>query len=241
MPSPADLLPGGPSAIWQAIKELRRDLRELRAARSAERTGALRAYTSAGELVIDAGPIPEYPHLDGSEQQGVRLYREDGSLAAAIQGQPAVSGVDRQAFTVYDRAGNAVVGDDPISGIGLAGPYLPFSFGRSWYLDWEGTNSAGFVDVYQTTIYKQHARGVISIAHTNDTGGATGQIRLMVNSVATGSVVSTSFTGGTTTTIGPFALPGAHLATVDLRIQARLASGGGNTRCDVLGAWTIKS
>lgn len=241
MPSPADLLPPGPSAIWQAIRGLQRDLRELRAARTAERTGALRVYTSAGALIIETGPIAEYPHLDGSEQQGVRIYREDGSLVAAVQAQPSVTGVDRQSWTLYDRTGNAVMGDDPISGIGLATPYLAFGFGRSWYLDWAGTNSGGFVDVYQTSIYKQQAMAVVSIAHTNDAGGATGEIRLTANGVTVaGSTTSTSF-AVTTTTIGPFALPGVHLSSVDLRVQARLTSGTGNVRCEVLTASTIKS
>ncbi|THA56093.1 hypothetical protein [Streptomyces sp. A1136] len=241
MPSPADLLPDGPDGFARRLLRLEREIRELRAARSSERTGALRTYTPAGTLIVETGPIAEYPHLDGSEQQGVRTYREDGSLVTAVQAQPAVTGVDRQSWMLYDRSGNALLGDDPISGLGLAGPYLPFSFGRAWYLDWEGTNSGSFVDVHQTAIYKQHAMATVVIAHTNDTAGATGQVRLMVNGVATGTTISTTFSGGTTSTIGPFALPGAHLDTVDLRVQARVLSGSGNTRCEVLSAWTIKS
>jgi hypothetical protein len=235
MPSPADLLPDGPDGFARRLLRLEREIRELRAARSSERTGALRTYTPAGT------PIAEYPHLDGSEQQGVRTYREDGSLVTAVQAQPAVTGVDRQSWMLYDRSGNALLGDDPISGLGLAGPYLPFSFGRAWYLDWAGTNSTGFVDVYQTTIYKQHAWAVIQVAHSNDTAAATGQVRLTINGTATGSTINTTFSGGTISTIGPVALPGDHRASVDLRIQARLASGSGNTRCEVQGAWSIKS
>lgn len=240
MPSPADLLPPSPSDLWRAIKELRRDLRELAAARRSERMGSLRVYTSAGVLILETGTMPS-AHADGSEQQGIRVYREDGSLIAAVQAQPAVTGTDRQSITLYDAAGNAVLGDDPIAGAGLAGPYVPFAFGRAWYLDWAGTNSAGFVDVYQTTIYKQHAWAVIQVAHSNDVAAATGQVRLTINGTATGSVIGTTFSGGTVSTIGPVALPGAHLASVDLRIQARLASGSGNTRVEVQGAWSIKS
>lgn len=240
MPNPADLLPPKPSDLWRAVRELRRDLSEFMASRRAERMSNLRVYTSTGTLILETGTMP-YTHADGSEQQGIRVYREDGTLIAAVQAQPAVTGTDRQAWTLYDRAGNAILGDDPIAGAGLSGPYVPFAFGRSWYLDWAGTNSAGFVDVYQTTIYKQHAMATIKVAHTNDVAAATGQVRLTVNGVATGSTIGTTFSGGTVSTIGPFALPGAHLASVDLRIQARLASGTGNTRCEVQGAWSIKS
>jgi len=240
MPNPADLLPPSPSDLWRAIRRLGRDVQELAAARRSERMGSLRVYTSAGTLILETGTMP-YTHADGSEQQGIRVYREDGTLVAAVQAQPSVTGTDRQAITLYDRAGNAIMGDDPIAGAGLSGPYVPFAFGRAWYLDWAGTNSAGFVDVYQTTIYKQHAMAVIQVAHSNDVAAATGQVRLTVNGVATGSTINTTFSGGTVSTIGPFALPGAHLASLDLRIQARLATGTGNTRCEVQGAWSIKS
>jgi len=240
MPTPADLLPPKPSDLWRTIKELQRDFREFVAARRSERMSSMRVYTSTGTLILETGTVP-YTHADGSEQQGIRLYREDGTLVAAVQAQPAVTGTDRQSWTLYDRAGNAILGDDPIAGAGLSGPYVPFNFGRAWYLDWAGTNSAGFVDVYQTTIYKQHAMAVVQVAHSNDVAAATGQVRLTVNGVATGSTLSTTFSGGTVGTIGPFALPGAHLASVDLRIQARLASGTGNVRCEVQGAWSVKS
>jgi hypothetical protein len=240
MPNPSDLLPPSPSDIWRAIRDLRRDLKELAAARRSERVGSMRVYTSTGTLILETGTLPD-THTDGSLQEGIRIYREDGSLVAAVQAQPAVTGTDRQAWTVYDDAGNAILGDDPIAGAGLAGPYVPIAFGRSWYLDWAGTNSSGFVDVYQTTIYKQHAMAVIQVAHSNDTSGATGQVRLTINGTATGSTINTTFSGGTISTIGPVALPGAHRASVDLRIQARLASGSGNARCEVQGAWSIKS
>ncbi|MFJ8208088.1 hypothetical protein [Streptomyces sp. NPDC096033] len=239
MPQPADLLPGGPTAIWQAIKELQRQYRELRAARRGEGIGRLRATTSAGVLVLETGPIP-YTHIDGSSQEGVRLYREDGSLVASILGQPAITGVDRQCLTVYDRSGNPVLADDPISGVGLARPYIPIRFGRSWYLDWPGTNSGTYQDVYLTSIEKQQPMAYVRIAATNDTSGATGQVKVVVNGADVGSPVSTSFAVATTT-VGPFELPGAHMATVDLRIQARVASGTGNVRCEVVHATQIQS
>lgn len=240
MPTPADLLPPKPSDLWRTVRELQRDLREFVASRRGERMSNVKVYTSAGTLILETGTMP-YTHADGSEQQGIRMYREDGVLIASVQAQPSVTGTDRQSWTLYDASGNAILGDDPIAGAGLAGPYVPFAFGRSWYLDWAGTNSAGFVDVYQTTIYKQHAMAVIQIAHSNDVAAATGQVRLTINGTATGSTIGTTFSGGTVSTIGPVALPGAHRASLDLRIQARLASGTGNVRCEIQGAWSIKS
>lgn len=239
MPLPVDLLPPTPQAIWQAIKQLQRDYRELVAARRSERTGTLRVYTSAGTLIIETGPTPS-THLNGSVQEGIRLYREDGSLVAAVQAEPSVTGVNTQSLTLYDRLGNAVVGDDPIPGAGLARPYIPIHFGRSYYQDWPGTFSIPWVDMYQTTFKKQQAMAYVSIAHTMDTAGANGQVQVTVNGTAIGSPTAVTF-GVVTTTVGPFALPGVHLAAVDLRVQARFTGGAGSLRCEVLAASQIQS
>lgn len=239
MPQPADLLPGGPTAIWQAIKELQRQYRELRAARRGEGIGRLRVTTSAGVLIVETGPMP-YTHIDGSTQEGIRLYREDGGLVASVQAQPTATGVDRQCLTVYDRAGNAVFADDAVSGSGLARPYLPFGFGRAFFLDWPGTSSGSYADLYLTTIEKQGPMAYVVIVHTNDTSGATGQVRVTANGDAVGAVVPTVF-GVATTTVGPFELPGVHMDTVELRVQARVASGSGSVRCDIIHATQIES
>ncbi|MFJ3201026.1 hypothetical protein [Streptomyces sp. NPDC086989] len=240
MPNPSDLLPPKPSDLWRAILDLRRDLRELAAARRSERTGNLRVYTSAGVLVLETGVLPD-THVDGSAQEGIRIYREDGSLVASVAAQPSVTGTDRQAWTLYDRQGVAIVADDPVAAGGLARPYIPVHFARSWYNDWAGTNSGSFVDIYQTTIKKQQAMCYVILAHTNDVAAATGQVRITANgSVISGSTTSTSFSV-TTTTIGPFALPGAQLAAVDLRVQGRMASGTGNVRCEIITASQIQA
>ncbi|NXY93494.1 hypothetical protein HYE82_03535 [Streptomyces sp. BR123] len=239
MPLPVDLLPPSPQDIWRAIRSLQRDLRELMAARRSERTGTMRVYTSAGTLIIETGPTPS-THLNGSTQEGIRLYREDGSLVAAVQAEPSVTGVDTQCWTLYDRLGNAVVADDPIPGMGLGLPYIPIPFARSYYWDWPGTFSIPWVDMYQTTIKKQQAMAYVSVAHTMDTSGATGEIQVTVNGAAIGSPTGVIWSVQTTT-VGPFSLPGDHLAAVDLRVQARFTGGAGSLRCEVLAASQIQS
>lgn len=240
MPNPADLLPPKPSDLWRMLLELRRDFQQFVSARRSERMGNLRVYTAAGVLILETGALPD-THVDGSTQEGVRVYREDGSLVASVAAQPSVTGTDRQAWTLYDRQGVAIVGDDPVAAAGLARPYIPVHFARSWYNDWAGTNSGSFVDIYQTTIKKQQAMCYVILAHTNDVAGATGQVRITANgTTVSGSTTSTSFSV-TTTTIGPFALPGAHLAAVDLRVQGRMASGTGNVRCEIITASQIQA
>lgn len=236
---PADQLPSGLAGLWKAVQDLRRDIKELRAARSTARIGTLRVYTPDGVLLIEAGPVPD-THLDGSTQYGVRMHREDGTLALTVAAAPSISGSDTQSVQVYDRNGKAIIGDDPVGG-GLAGPHIPMAFGRSFYLSWEGTSSTTFADMHQTTIKRQQASAYIVIAHTNDTAAATGQIQVTANgTVVPGSLTATSFSA-TTATIGPFTLPGDYGGTVDLRVQARMVSGAGTVRCEVLAASEIQA
>lgn len=236
---PADQLPSGLAGLWKAVQDLRRDIKELRAARSATRIGTLRVYTPDGVLLIEAGPVPD-THLDGSTQYGVRMHREDGTLALTVAAAPSISGSDTQSVQVYDRNGKAIIGDDPVSG-GLAGPHIPMAFGRSFYLSWEGTSSTTFADMHQTTIKRQQASAYIVIAHTNDVAAATGEIQVTANgAIVPGSVTATAFLA-TVTTIGPFTLPGDYGGTVDLRVQARRTSGTGNVRCEVLAASEIQA
>ncbi|MBT2477656.1 hypothetical protein J7E94_05070 [Streptomyces sp. ISL-94] len=235
---PSAQLPSGPAAIWQAIQEIRRDLRELRASRRAERTGALRVYTSAGVLILETGSMP-YAHTTGTDQQGIRVYREDGSLVASVQAQPTVTGVDRQSLTLYDWGSNAIVGDDPISGVGLARPYIPISFADSNYLEWPATFSVPWVDLKQTTIKKQQAMAYVAIGYTMDTSGATGEVRISVNGSPVSTYSVTFFV--TTATVGPFPLPGDYLDDVDIRLQARFTGGSGSLRGQVLAASQIQS
>ncbi|MFJ3839481.1 hypothetical protein ACIPY6_28795 [Streptomyces sp. NPDC090054] len=235
---PQDLLPGGPTAIWQAIKAIQRELREQRASRRGEGIGRLRATTAAGVPLVETGPAP-WNHIDGSTQEGIRLYREDGSLVAAVEGQPSVTGSDRQYLAIYDRGGNIVLSDDFV-GTGLARPYLPFSFGRANYLSWEATSSGSYADIHLTVIEKQAPMAYLVIAHTNDVSGATGSVRVTANGVAVGSPISTIFNVALTT-VGPFELPGAHMATVELRVQAMRSTGTGNVRCEVIHASQIES
>ncbi|MGW4505683.1 hypothetical protein ACWENO_13690 [Streptomyces sp. NPDC004436] len=239
MPLPVDLLPPTPQDLWRAIKALQRDYKELLAARRSERTGNLRVYTSAGVLIVETGPTPT-THLNGSAQEGIRLYREDGSLVASVQATPSVTGVDTQSWTLYDRLGNAVMGDDPIPGQGLARPYLPIAFADSNYLEWPATYSIPWVDLKQTTIKKQQAMAYVVMGHTMDTSGASGQVQIYVNGAAIGSPTSVSFSVQTTT-VGPFALPGSHLDDVDIRMKGRFTGGAGSLRGQVMAASQIQS
>jgi hypothetical protein len=251
VPLSADHLPFTPRTILEAIQRLQRDVKELRAARRLESAsvggggmtirdgGAFVMMTASGVQVVQVGPM-QWKHLDGSTQQGMILRREDGSQALSISAVPAVQGVDTQAWSWWDRSGNAVFAEDTTSGVGLALPYLPINFAPARFTDWLATTSAAYEDVHRATLKKQQPFAYVVVGHTADASGTTGQLQLTINGTSYGTPTAVTFTVGTVT-IGPFPLPGQFNDQVELRVQAQRTAGTGNVRCHILAASGIQS
>jgi hypothetical protein len=158
------------------------------------------------------------------------LRRTDGSLAMGIS----------PGWTWYDQGGTAVLGEDPVAGVGLALPYLAMASAPARYTDWPSSTSATFEDIHRMTVYKQQAYAYVSVGYTSDLAGTTGEAQVTVNGTAVGSVISVSFSQAAAT-IGPFALPGAIRGQVEIRVQARSTGGTGGIRTAVLAASQIQA
>ncbi|RPE27273.1 hypothetical protein [Kitasatospora cineracea] len=251
MPLRSDMLPSGPGDLWKAIKALREDLRELRAARRLEAAaigagglsivngGALTMKTTAGVPMLFVGPV-QYTFLDGSTQQGVIGRRADGSAFLTMYAQPGISGSNYQGWALYDRAGNAIVSEDAVSGTGLGLPYLPNCWAPARYTDWPASSSGTFEDIHRLTIYKQQPYASVSIGHTSDVSGTTGELQVTVNGTPVTPVTPVSFSQAAVT-VGPFALPGRIRQQVEIRVQARRTAGTGNVRCQILASTGLPS
>lgn len=128
-----DLAPAGNDWMVRELKELRRELEELRSARSNEaatiRRGGL-TVTDDGyiRMVDDNGTQILYigPDVDGT--QIARLRRENGAFI--LYTAKTVSGNNYWALT--DNTNRIVVSDDAASGIGLARPWLPVHLNRGF-------------------------------------------------------------------------------------------------------------
>ncbi|MFB7671687.1 hypothetical protein ACFC26_09740 [Kitasatospora purpeofusca] len=158
-----------------------------------------------------------------------RLRRADGTTAATLG----------TSWAWLDGLGNPVVAEDSITG-GLARPYLQLGFAPARYTDWLATTSGVFEDIHRSTFGRMQPYAYVSIGHTTDDPSTTGQVQLTVNGTAVGTPTSVVW-GISAVTVGPFPLPGAVTAQVELRVRARRTAGTGNVRCAVLAASGIES
>lgn len=178
--------------------------------------GSLRVLDTDGSLMFLIGKISPN-HTDGSEQRGVLMYREDGTLALSI----ATGGPEAQGIVIRDRAGHTIFAEDVVAG-GLALPWLSYpSPGEEDTTRWPKTNVAAWTTIGRSRGITFSPRLKYHATMTTDPG-TTGQLRLLVDgtTVATGSVGSAL--------IGTVALPAfTYNAEVEFQLQAQTTSGAG--------------
>lgn len=227
---PADQLPPTPQSLWQAVKDLRRDIQQLRAARRLESAaigagglsivngGSLSMVTPSGTATVQIGVLSP-KHTDGSTQQGVLLWREDGTPALSIWNS---SGSGPQPLQVYDKNGSIVLADDITAG-GLARPYIPYARpGNEDITTWPKTSAGTWTTIARSRGLSQHPRVRYRAAMATD-GTAAGQIRLCVD----GTPVLTGAIG--TELNDTASLPAFNLmADIEFTLQAQVTSGAGN-------------
>ncbi|MFG3488564.1 hypothetical protein [Streptomyces sp. NPDC047972] len=254
MPTPGDQLPGGAQQMARDIADLKRQVRELRAARRLESAavgaGGLRvtdggrfAMDTPGRVrMVDIGTLtdPQYDHGDGSPQQAIQVRREDGGLALACYAYPP-SGSEAQTWRMYDRTGNVILAEDGGSEMGLARPYLPVPLGPAYEGSWDywpratGTTTTR---LWQGRFYKQLPNVVLVMQASMDTSGATGTIELAVGGTVR-ATASVAFSVGYVT-LGPYALDSySHMQQIDLTIQGRRTAGTGTLRATLYSAYQI--
>lgn len=158
------------------------------------------------------------------------LRRSDQSVAATVAAS----------WAWLDQSGATILSEDPVAGAGLGRPYIPIVAAPARYTDWLATTNGTFEDVHRFTIKKLQAYAYISIGHTTDDVSTTGEVQVTVNGTVTGAVTTVTFSQAAVT-IGPFALPGALLTQVEIRVQARRTAGTGNVRTAILAASQIQA
>ncbi|MFJ3793908.1 hypothetical protein [Kitasatospora sp. NPDC090091] len=174
-----------------------------------------------------------------------RLRRSTGERAAQLL--PYLRRTDTSvalslgtAWQLYDKAGHPVVAEDAIAGQGLALPYLSMLWAPARYTDWLATTSGTFEDIHRATIYKLQPYASVSIGHTTDVSGTTGELQVTVAGRVIGSPTAVAFSQAAVT-IGPFALTGDFKQQIELRVQARRTAGTGNVRVAVLASTGLQS
>lgn len=166
---------------------------------------------------------------DGSYQPMLLLRRADGSLALSMYDPAPTVGGYQQFLAMWDRTGSIIISDDTDSGQGLARPYVPLDFYPARTQDWPVTTSGTFETMYRAKGPKQHPRLTVRAWGVNDTVGATGEMRLLVNGSPWGAVETTVF-GSVSEKLWTGTVTGTHMSNVVVEIQARLASGAGSVQ-----------
>lgn len=232
-------MPTDQTWINRELTDLRRMIDEIRNAIRLEA-----ATIADGGLTVDGGFVkvldlngvtqflfgPISPNLDdGTPQRGWIVRRADATIVLALfdaspgDGGPATY---RQALNWFDRAGNVVMADDTDGGVGLARPYLPWTFTNDG--DNRTTTSGAFVTLHTFAGYRQHPRMTIGLSAFASDGSTAGEVQI-VSGVDVLAGPTTIPTGGSIAPEYTFTLPaGSHMQLDYIDIQARRTAGSGD-------------
>lgn len=190
---------------------------------------------------ISIGDIPSIYFgsvlIDGSYfSTGWILRRADTSTALTLDGTTAST----QFLSHLDRAQNIVVSDDGPGGIGLARPHIGINFvEHSNTVPTITTTSGSLTPLFTGRFQKQHPRIRVDVLARSSAGGTTGEVQLY--DVATGlllgspTAVTSAFYG--VLTLGPVAVSGAHMATIEIEVQVRRTAGAGTIGVRIMNAY----
>lgn len=196
MPRLSDAMPPGPDWLAAELRELRRNVDELRAERS---LGA--ASIEAGDLVLRSGSTLHVKHATGFDLLAVHrdaggryviaIKRDDGSDALVIESTPI-----GQYLAIKDQHGSIIMSNDASSGVGLARPWLPIPFARvdvspALNSGLATTQSGSFVAANEAFTHKQHPwatfRGYVS---ASSDGVTVGEARLVHGETVIGTLTT---------------------------------------------------
>jgi hypothetical protein len=205
--------------------------------------GQLRLTTANGTVILYVG-TNKIPDGSGRSQQEFFLARDDGSSAFYVADVGTIPNhPHQQAWALLDRAGNIVMAEDTVGGVGLANPYIPLGQFVDITAPTATTTSTSFVAMQWCDAYLQHPkiRGSV-LAQTP--AGVTGQFRFTIGGVQIGSAVNVSagFFGQlafpiTAWPAGQF----TYEKSITLQLEGRVTGGTGALGLRTLGMWGVQS
>lgn len=183
------------------------------------------------------------PFEDGSGRQQMEtlLFRDDGSLAFGVADRGTTDGhTHLQNVFIKDRAGNFVIADDTVSGIGLANPHVVAGTLQNTNTStWPATNASSFTSIADTYVEMQNAAFAWIIQLLADSG-TTAQFELLVNGtqIGTTQTVTAGFGSWSVTNQvlpGPPAL--GSFMHIDLQAKVTAGAGSARARCFFVSGW----
>lgn len=228
--------------INRKIAALEKEVAQLRAARRLESAtigaGGLTITALGGLFVEDdfqnllfaLGGLTQ-PLTGGGNQYGLLLTRQnaDGTAGQLALSMYTGDGTMPQTLGLHDAQGTTLWTDDGLAQQGIGRPYLSFPWAPYATTAWPSTTAGTWTNLLVAAPPKQQPKLVVGGAASTPSG-VTGQLRLwdLINNVQLGSTVTiTSQPAGLAFTIGPAAIAGNHLDTLNLALQAQVTAGTG--------------
>ncbi|MBS2962591.1 hypothetical protein KGA66_06000 [Actinocrinis puniceicyclus] len=244
-----------PGGLNRRLADLERQVRELRAAKRLEAAtvgdgglnvaaeGSLNVIDEYGNYLMTLGKVTE--PISGATQYAFLINRQNpdgtpGQLAFSVY---SPLGAPPQTAGLYDAAGNTLWTDDGVAAQGIGRPYLSFPWAPDAASLWPSTAAGAWTNLLVAQVPKQQPRLLVAGAATTPSG-VTGQLRLWdyVNGVQIGSTVTVSSApGGATWAIGPAAIGGNHLDTLQLQLQGQITGGAGALAATVYTSYGLQS
>lgn len=173
--------------------------------------------------------------LWGADEVGLQIRRRDGTVAMELS---TPTGQVAQSLSLWDRGLNEVVGEDTATGQGLSRPYVPLVLANLDMSTASHTTATSWTDMEQAIAYKQHPTVFLQALVQTDSA-TTASVRLWDGShgVQVGSTATVGAGAFVYVTFGPAQVTGAHMATLDLRVQAQTTSGTGAVHVRTVAAY----
>ncbi len=228
-----------PDDFVSRVAKLEADLAELRknsGLRNAVITqGGLTVKDDTGNTLFQVGDF----EAGGEPALGFAAFRPDGTTQ--FWGYTLKDG-SGGFWGGWDQSGNTIVSEDGVSGQGLATPYIPVPFvDADSVVPAVTTTSASFTPVQLAIWLKQHPRLFVRLIVRSSAAATTGEVRMTVGGVQYGATIPVAANDWLYKEIGPIAVPGGHLSTNEVLIEARRTGGAGTIGARVINAWGMQS
>ncbi|GAA0347942.1 hypothetical protein NE235_10745 [Actinoallomurus spadix] len=190
---------------------------------------------SGGAHLLRAGYLGDD---DAGEVRGMSMHRPSGEFVFSTwSGQGDDSG---GFWGLYDKATNAVVSDDVVSGQGLATPYIGApNWAPGDRSKWPSVDVTGtaYITQWRGAWWKQHPRLHVVVWTWSDPG-TSGDVQVTCNGVSATKPVSS---GDNEIQDLYLTVPGNHLTWQQVTVDLRRTSGSGFCGCWPMGAYGVQS
>jgi len=233
---PGDLVPPDPNFLMAQLNDLRRQIEELRSAKTAESTtvrgGTIDVRDSSGNVIAQIGLVPSIFGPDTAS--GFTLRRPGGNRVLHYEAPGW--------FSLYDTAGVTIVSDDIGAGQGLARPWIPVQLFQMFEQALPTTGNTGGATVAPGVLAKWEGRASVSHPWIEVDGiwGAASGTNTATYQVLLGgeSVGSWNTTTGEVSRRGPFNVQKwMYQDWVKVEVAITASSGTGQVNIQPLGCY----